>query len=365
MMVNSQAQQQARPTHGIGITRQIPQLAGAPPDLLRSMEHLFGMQHMLTDLMEQLGERHHATISFELRTNPNGPNIIPRILRMRHQVGGTQPPSPERTLEPFKMATSFLNYETGIRWYQAAEIWYAKVAPERAAIFQGKVLKLLHPAAMEEENARKLKEEADRKSAEIAKKEKAEEERRKAREEAEAQAKAEEELRQREEAENRAREEQRLVEEQEERERAVAEASEQGPGGVTTDGTVAMDEIETNPPSRVPVAQQDEPLAAAAEESSSADANTTERIFTTIRGNRVDISGLGVDPEFLEALPEEMREEVLYQHIRDRRAAAPPDRACLARGRAEPIRHRRVHRVLPGARDRPVHRGQHGLRHDG
>lgn len=41
-----------------------------------------------------------------------------------------------------------------------------------------------------------------------------------------------------------------------------------------------------------------------------------------LRGQIVDISGLGVDMEFLEALPEEMREEVLTQHIRERRASA-------------------------------------------
>src|SRR5579859_622874 len=106
MMINSQAQPQTRPTQGVGMARHIPQLAGAPPDLLRSMEHLFGMQHMLTDLMEQLGEGHQATISFELRSNTNGPNLMPRILRMRHQVGGPQAPPPEETHHPFKMASS-------------------------------------------------------------------------------------------------------------------------------------------------------------------------------------------------------------------------------------------------------------------
>lgn len=40
-------------------------------------------------------------------------------------------------------------------------------------------------------------------------------------------------------------------------------------------------------------------------------------------GNReVDISGTDIDPEFFEALPEEMREEVFTQHIRERRANA-------------------------------------------
>ncbi|KAF8003423.1 hypothetical protein HF325_002668 [Metschnikowia pulcherrima] len=40
-------------------------------------------------------------------------------------------------------------------------------------------------------------------------------------------------------------------------------------------------------------------------------------------GNReVDISGTDIDPEFFEALPDDMREEVFTQHIRERRANA-------------------------------------------
>ncbi|KAJ2975624.1 hypothetical protein NUW54_g11701 [Trametes sanguinea] len=40
-----------------------------------------------------------------------------------------------------------------------------------------------------------------------------------------------------------------------------------------------------------------------------------------IHGNPVDITDTGIDPTFLEALPDDMREEVLNQHVRDQRAA--------------------------------------------
>ncbi|KAG5360586.1 E3 ubiquitin-protein ligase ptr1 [Yarrowia sp. B02] len=45
----------------------------------------------------------------------------------------------------------------------------------------------------------------------------------------------------------------------------------------------------------------------------------TERdpVYVTIGGRQVDISGLDIDPTFLEALPEDMREEVVLQHIRE------------------------------------------------
>ena len=46
------------------------------------------------------------------------------------------------------------------------------------------------------------------------------------------------------------------------------------------------------------------------------------RATVMIRGREMDITGMDIDPGFLEALPEELREEVLTQHIRERRAAA-------------------------------------------
>ena len=40
-----------------------------------------------------------------------------------------------------------------------------------------------------------------------------------------------------------------------------------------------------------------------------------------IHGGEVDITDTGIDPDFLLALPDDMREEVLNQHVRDQRAA--------------------------------------------
>ncbi|KAK2463266.1 hypothetical protein APHAL10511_004921 [Amanita phalloides] len=53
-----------------------------------------------------------------------------------------------------------------------------------------------------------------------------------------------------------------------------------------------------------------------------------ERITVLIHGSPVDITDTGIDPTFLEALPDDMREEVLNQHVRDQQAARierPPD----------------------------------------
>ncbi|KAG7098569.1 hypothetical protein E1B28_000502 [Marasmius oreades] len=68
-----------------------------------------------------------------------------------------------------------------------------------------------------------------------------------------------------------------------------------------------------------------EPGASAAPETST---SARARVTVTIHGSEVDITDTGIDPTFLEALPDDMREEVLNQHIRDQRASRierPPD----------------------------------------
>lgn len=53
-----------------------------------------------------------------------------------------------------------------------------------------------------------------------------------------------------------------------------------------------------------------------------ADVPNREPVMLWIGNRQVDISGTDIDPEFFEALPDDMREEVFTQHIRERRANA-------------------------------------------
>lgn len=90
------------------------------------------------------------------------------------------------------------------------------------------------------------------------------------------------------------------------------------PGGESQDAEMA-DGAETSEPqaansSAVPSPQNAEP-------STSAPAPERERVIVMIHGSEVDITDTGVDPDFLAALPDDMREEVLNQHVRDQRAA--------------------------------------------
>ena len=88
---------------------------------------------------------------------------------------------------------------------------------------------------------------------------------------------------------------------------------------------IGMDEVKTSDATVDRTEHEDRPqLENNAPEHPVAQTISADRIFTVMRGNRVDITGLGVDPEFLDALSEDSREEFLYRYIRDRRAAAPP-----------------------------------------
>lgn len=47
------------------------------------------------------------------------------------------------------------------------------------------------------------------------------------------------------------------------------------------------------------------------------------RVIVSVHGSPVDITDTGIDPTFLEALPDDMRQDVINEHMRERRAAEP------------------------------------------
>ncbi|CAB4422478.1 unnamed protein product [Rhizophagus irregularis] len=54
-----------------------------------------------------------------------------------------------------------------------------------------------------------------------------------------------------------------------------------------------------------------------------------------VNGQPVDITDTGIDPTFLEALPDELREEVLNQHLPPERRNRPPQEAALEQERRD------------------------------
>ncbi|KAI8975845.1 hypothetical protein BD414DRAFT_580582 [Trametes punicea] len=188
------------------------------------------------------------------------------------------------------------------RWGEEAKMLHGKFEQTRLSKLQNHAIIALLPAAVEA--YKKAKEEEERELA------------RQREEQARAEATAKKEQEEREAAEKA---------KQEEEERAAAEAAAQvATASAAADPDVEMADasaesteaeattltVENGPETAESSAHQEEPAPAA-----------PERVTVLIHGNPVDITDTGIDPTFLEALPDDMREEVLNQHVRDQRAA--------------------------------------------
>jgi len=125
--------------------------------------------------------------------------------------------------------------------------------------------------------------------------------------------------------EKKAEEEERIMKEAEEREaaeRAAAEAAEAAELAVATASESEAPDGENSPTEEeamkgVEATQGEAPRVEAGPSDPSA-----LGVIVIIRGCEMNITGMDIDPGFLEALPKDLREEVLTQHIRERRAAA-------------------------------------------
>lgn len=155
------------------------------------------------------------------------------------------------------------------------------------------LMRVLVPPAMEAKRQADI-EEAKRKMEAEAQRQKDEEERK---------AREEQDKKEREEREAREAEEKRA---QEEAERQEAEArGESSMEGVEAPKAEGESSESAQPPQPV---------------DTSADEPPAERVTTTIRGRTMDITNLGIDLEYLEALPEEMREEVIMAQFAEQRS---------------------------------------------
>ena len=79
----------------------------------------------------------------------------------------------------------------------------------------------------------------------------------------------------------------------------------------------ASPQINAEAAAPLPVVEMETPI----QSTSDASANAPECVTVMIHGSAVDIMDTGIDPTFLEALPDDMREEVLNQHVQDQQAA--------------------------------------------
>ncbi|KAI6790493.1 putative E3 ubiquitin-protein ligase [Hortaea werneckii] len=191
-------------------------------------------------------------------------------------------------------AVEFHLTPTVARWQEEARMVFGGKHHEKATRIIPSVLRVLVPSAMkakqEHEKAERIRREAEEKARE--------EERKKA--EAE---KAEREAREKQEREEREAKEREEAAQREQEARETAQASGAAMEGVEQ----GQGESAAEAPSQSTAGEPQQPV---------------EQVTTTIRGREIDITSLGVDRDFLEAIPEDMREEVIMQAVQEQRTQA-------------------------------------------
>ncbi|KAF3313412.1 hypothetical protein TWF173_005921 [Orbilia oligospora] len=278
---------------------------------LTSLMNLVGRAQNLPATMAAGG----GTLQFHIQAGPGSGGMFPpeieALLNIR-RPGHQDPRSREQRADPLS-AVAFTPYSTIQRWLDEMRLGWGAGGQDIAGRVINSVLSQLVPPAIEEERLRKEKEEQKRKEEEDARKRK-EEEARIARE------KAEEEERLRKEEEERKRKEEEEAKAAEEAARAAEAAAEAAAAAAAAAASSA------NAQGSADGGAMEGVESSQAQEPGSSEAGPSEqppqRAVTYIRGREVDITGMGIDPEFLEALPEEVREEVLTNHIREQQQAS-------------------------------------------
>ncbi|KAI1431794.1 hypothetical protein GGR50DRAFT_697649 [Xylaria sp. CBS 124048] len=202
-------------------------------------------------------------------------------------------------------STSFNAEATIARWTEEVKMIFGPQHQDRSIKLLPAILFHLVPPAIIEEKRLQV----ERQQVEDAQRKKREEDERKAKEAKEAEAKA---AREQKEAEERAAE-------------AAAEAAAAAAAAEAAEAQ-ASSTGEDHEAGIEPETMEGIELEPSGEDSSATQEDTgpinQARSYTTIRGEQVDITELGIDPDYLEALPEEFREEVIAQTVSSRRAEA-------------------------------------------
>lgn len=245
----------------------------------------------------------HGQLHFHVGAGARG--IIPRELQA---VLGLRPPiqEPNRVNRDDGMQpVAFLPASTFQRWQEEARILFGSAHVSKAERVINSLLCVLVPPAVDREHKRQLEEamktaikEKERVLAEQAAKEKAEKEALEMKEQAERDAAA-------------------AVEAAAQAEAAAPQATEEEMKDADPmEGVESTHTEEASPPS-----EQNAEGPTSAEEPAGP-SEPTERVRTTIRGRELDITGMGVDLEYLDALPEDLREEVLMTQVALQRSQA-------------------------------------------
>ncbi|KAF7321292.1 hypothetical protein MKEN_00649200 [Mycena kentingensis (nom. inval.)] len=307
-------------------SRSSQRIVGGSAELLQTLEDLIGggavqlFQHVMTrgrggGAAETIRLDVPATALGGLLQQAGGggrrPAGMSAAIRVIERPSRQTPAPPQgRELEPLL---------TLQRWAEEIKILHGDFVVERVNKLANHVTVALTPAAITQAAL-------DKEAEEKAKKEM---------EEQEKQREAEE----KQQAEEKAKLDAEEAQKQQAVETPAAVVEDEEPKPTTAQDTVMEDaapveaeRVESPPPSEEPTPMDttadeprpDQPTEAAPGATPDATAGPStapQRVTVMIHGSPVDITDTGIDPDFLEALPDDMREEVLNQHVRDQRAA--------------------------------------------
>lgn len=209
-----------------------------------------------------------VTSSFELDRMPGSSGPASGNQRGQHSAQETEAWSALQDFQPLNSSE---------RWLQEGRMLYGSALTDKAGKLLNAISNALIPHAIEDDKRKRVAEEEAR---------------------AEQRRKEEEERRKAEEEQKRKEEEERKLKAEEAK--AAAEASASGNEPTSEEASAAQ--------------------APAPQEKAEPSQPTTTIM---INGEEVDISGTGIDIEFLEALPDDLRREVVNQHIQERQPPAP------------------------------------------
>ena len=249
----------------------------------------------------------HRHGQYDIRINAS-PQQFREFLRPPHPSS-----FPRSSREDPYRAVSFTPSLTVTRWQEEARLLYSNSHDQKSLYVITALLSVLIPPAVEEEKARMRKAEEDRKREE---EERAEHERRERQEREVAEKKQEEEEAR--EAAAKAEAEAIATATAAAHAREASQSQDQPPE--STDDAEPMQDVQATGPGEVETSQpENAPVETAGEAEPSQPAT---RVYTTIRGRQLDITDLAIDAEFLEGLPEEIREEVIMTQYAERRHQA-------------------------------------------
>lgn len=312
------------------------------PDILQTIEELVGggALQLVQELMNR-GGLHPlgADIHVEVPTGTAGLLQPERTSLHRHARSGISATVGLRDSRPGASRSDsgeFGPLPTIQRWQQEAELTHGKHAQGRFQRLCNHIILSLLPEARElariererEERERVEREEKERVEREAAEKKAAQEGAERSEKEA-AEKEAAEESAERTEAEQQTRDETVIMDAEDQREAQAMDAeqaAQEVPNQSIVEAAINQD------PGEEPEDAEMHDAAAVSEQLTrlpvpgrSTEASRSllvpERVYVTINGEQVDITETGIDPTFLEALPDDMREEVLNQHLREIRVS--------------------------------------------